>query len=71
MSDSNWQAEYAQCKQFADARGWFIDKHYICQGDLVVGISKERPFHRKACFSYRREKPLEDSLAWIEKILNG
>lgn len=66
-----WQSEYAQCKKFANERGWFIDGSYICQGDLVVGISKERPFKRKACFSYRGTRPLSESLAWVEKRLSG
>lgn len=65
-----WQDEYAQCRQFANERGWFIDDNYLCQGDLVVGISKERLFKRKMCFSYRGTRPLSELLAWVEEGLN-
>lgn len=73
MRQEVWQAEYAKCKQFAEERGWVIDKHYICQGDLVVGIRDDRPVMLKPCFSYpnRSGKTLDELLAWVERQLRN
>ena len=63
-------AVYAQCKEFADARGLLLDDYYTHQGDLVVGFAYERPFRRKACFSYplNNEHSLEKLLDWVGRL---